>query len=103
MKLRIKGNSIRIRLTKTEVSNFEQNGFYQEETNFGNAKLVYAIKRSSTHQQLSTDMLESCITLYIPETIANEWTSTDLVGFQNKYQHNACLLSSYVYQTNSHY
>lgn len=34
MKIRIKGNSIRYRLTKTEVETFSKVGFYEEKTEF---------------------------------------------------------------------
>ena len=36
MKIRIKGNTIRYRLTKTEVADFGQQGFVEEKTEFPN-------------------------------------------------------------------
>ncbi|MFT6938435.1 MAG: hypothetical protein ACJA1N_002742, partial [Saprospiraceae bacterium] len=44
MKIRIKGNSIRYRLTKTEVEVFSREGYYSEETTFNGNTLVYALK-----------------------------------------------------------
>jgi hypothetical protein len=75
MKLRIKGNSIRIRVTKTEVDNFEKNGELNESTFFGTNHFHYCLKRTNQN---------NCITMHIPEEIANEWTSTDMVGFNHK-------------------
>ena len=43
MKIRIKGNSIRLRLTKTEVDNFAANGFVEEKTEFGNNYFLYIV------------------------------------------------------------
>lgn len=44
MKIRIKGNSIRYRLTKTEVETFCKTGSYKETTNFGNSVFTYQLK-----------------------------------------------------------
>lgn len=84
MKIRIKGNSIRLRLSKTEVGNFLTSGFVAEQTSFGNNTFIYRMESSINHQQLSATYLNNTITVHVPASIAGEWTSTDLVGFQNK-------------------
>lgn len=43
MKIRIKGNSIRYRLTKTEVETFCETGSIKETTTFGNALFTYKL------------------------------------------------------------
>lgn len=84
MKLRIKGNSIRIRVSKTEVANFEKNGELNESTFFGNNHFHYCLKRTNASSTLFADYQNNCITVHIPEEIANDWTSTDMVGFNHK-------------------
>lgn len=84
MKIRIKGNSIRLRLTKSEVFFFGEQGLIEEHTVFGNSKLTYRLASSSTHHELSSTYLENVITIYIPKSVANEWTTTDLIGIDNK-------------------
>ena len=84
MKIRIKGNSIRIRLTKTEVENFSKEGFIEEKTEFGNNDFSYRIESSTTHHELTAAYIENRIVIYIPMAIAKNWTSTDQVGFENK-------------------
>ena len=42
MKIRIKGNSLRYRLTKTDVENFDRDGYLEESTNFGSQLFKYA-------------------------------------------------------------
>ncbi len=84
MKLRIKGNSIRIRVTKTEVDNFEKNGELNEATFFGTNHFHYCLKRSNSSTTLFADYNNNCITVHIPEAIAEEWTSTDMIGFNHK-------------------
>lgn len=86
MKLRIKGNSIRIRLTQTEVATFARTGYYEERTQFGNTELVYAIQKDATAIELCAKMEGTTITLLIPENTANNWTTSDQVGFQNQYK-----------------
>lgn len=84
MKLRIKGNSIRIRVTKTEVTNFEKNGELNESTFFGTNYFHYCLKRTNQSKDVFADYQNNCITVYIPYHLANEWTSTDMVGFNYK-------------------
>jgi hypothetical protein len=84
MKLRIKGNSIRIRVSKTEVANFEKNGELNESTFFGTNHFHYCLKKTNSSETLFADYLNNCITVHIPESIATEWTSTDMIGFNHK-------------------
>ena len=84
MKIRIKGNSIRLRLTKTEVDNFAANGFVEEKTEFGDTYFSYRMESSSDHQELAAAYQGNLITVFIPAAIAQNWTSTELVGFENK-------------------
>jgi hypothetical protein len=85
MKIRIKGNSIRIRLTQIEVKNFADNGFIEEATEFIDNKLFYALAVSTNVSELSAQMIDNKITLLVPESIAQNWTTTDLVGIENKF------------------
>ncbi len=84
MKIRIKGNSIRLRLTKTEVDNFAANGFIEEKTEFGDTYFSYRMESSAHHQELAAAYQGNLITVFIPADIAQNWTSTELVGFENK-------------------
>jgi hypothetical protein len=85
MKIRIKGNSIRIRLTQTEVKNFADIGYIEEATEFIDNKLFYALATSPNVSELSAQMVGNKITLLVPENIAQNWITTDLVGFENKF------------------
>ncbi len=85
MKLRIKGNSLRIRLTKTEIANFGERGLIEDRTEFINGTdLVYTLLRKPGIDQLEAGFSENRITVWVPEKIAGEWTTTDIVGFENK-------------------
>ncbi|MES2725459.1 MAG: hypothetical protein V4643_00060 [Bacteroidota bacterium] len=84
MKIRIKGNSIRIRLSKTEVDNFALQGYLEERTQFIDNALIYALEASNTVSELSAKINGAKITVQVPLLIANNWTSTEQVGFENK-------------------
>ncbi|GAC1314620.1 MAG: hypothetical protein NVSMB24_39500 [Mucilaginibacter sp.] len=82
MKIRIKGNSLRYRLTKSDVSNFEEKGYLEEKTSFGNQTFIYALQRGGNNE-LTAEFQNNKITLFMPDTLIKEWVSTDRVGFRN--------------------
>ena len=80
MKIRIKGNSVRFRLSKPEVDLFVTEGYIQEQTEFLNSALIYAVK-STNGDKLSADFNNGNITLFVPVHLLQQWSSTNLVGF----------------------
>ena len=80
MKLRIKGNSVRIRLTKSEVEAFGNEGYLEEQTNFINGTLTYALQRYDG-EQMSATVFGNKITMQIPAAMAQEWVETNKIGF----------------------
>lgn len=85
MKIRIKGNSVRLRLTKTEIETFKTTGFLREATQFGSGTFYYALQRDAEAGELKADFSDNCITVQVPAAMHHEWTTTDLVGFENKF------------------
>jgi len=80
MKIRIKGNSIRYRMSKTDVDSFLQSGYIEEVVDFGAQKLIYALKREG-NKQLTANFEQNRITLCMPENMATEWQQSEKVGF----------------------
>jgi len=89
MKIRIKGNSIRYRLTRGDVDKFSGNGYIDETTDFGTQTLTYALQQNRLNN-LSAVFEDNKITLFIPAIMVSEWTLTDRVGFE--YQYNGLSL-----------
>lgn len=83
MKLRIKGNSLRIRLSRTEVDQFCEDGYIEERTEFGNNSLVYALQGIEGIPALTADIAESKITMYAPAGIQKVWANSETVGYDN--------------------
>lgn len=85
MKLRIQGNSIRLRLNRPEVGRFASAGRLEEFLQYGAspcARLSYGLERSTSSEALSVDVGPNRITVLLPEAMAREWTETQRVGFQ---------------------
>ena len=81
MKIRIKGNSIRYRLTRSEVDRFGKEGMVNESTDFGSGKLQYVLK-TANQPAMSAVLSNQTITLLVPQTWAEEWVSTERVGYE---------------------
>ena len=83
MKIRIKGNSIRYRLTKTEVETFSKVGFYEEKTEFKDHIFKYVLQSKEHISHLEADFKNDTISMYLPEKDKLAWANSDRVGFQN--------------------
>ena len=81
MKIRIKGNTVRFRLTKSDISTLTETGELSDQTEFIGNTLIYKIA-SSANEALSADMIENVITLYVPENALSSWASTNQVSLE---------------------
>ena len=80
MKIRIKLNSIRFRLTKTEVSILASNGYLEEQTIFPNNKFVYALQSIDEATELSATISNNRITMFVPSSFLIGWPQNNVVG-----------------------
>ena len=81
MKLRINGNSLRIRLTKPEVGKLAEVGYLEEQTLFAGNKLVYALQRVGNGNELSATFNTNKITMFVPNELLKDWPENNVVGF----------------------
>ena len=84
MKIRIKGNSLRIRLSKSEVNQLAGEGYLEEQISFGNNALAYALQSSIEGEQLSANFVDNKITMYVPRSLTKDWPVNSIVGFDEK-------------------
>ncbi|MDT0606416.1 DUF7009 family protein [Croceitalea rosinachiae] len=84
MKIRIKGNSVRLRLTKTEVETFSEAGSLSETTYFGSKALTYCLQSKMGISELEADFIDDIITVHIPAEAQKTWASSNRVGYSNK-------------------
>ena len=87
MKIRIKGNSVRLRLLQNEVSQLETEGKVSEQIRFGlsdNQVLTYTLQTSDTTGEILADFCENEICITLPEETAKQWIETDEVSLENE-------------------
>ena len=83
MKIRIKGNTVRYRLSKTEVLTLAETGKLEEHTEFLHGTLIYSI-RQVENDKLSADFSQNIISLQVPGTALQNWANTDQVGIEGQ-------------------
>lgn len=81
MKIRIQRNSVRFRLSKSEVGQLENTGYIEETTDFGSSQLTYAVQRSGA-ADLTADFEQHKITLNVPANRLEGWAANTTVGFE---------------------
>ncbi len=81
MKIRIKGNALRFRLTRSEVEKFTHTGRITDQVNFGLSSLQYALVATGNHQ-LSAAFENNCISIFLPAALSAGWHLSDRIGFE---------------------
>ena len=81
MKIRILGNSLRFRLTRSEVDTLCTKGYIQDQTTFDTSVFTYAVKLVSDSEQLTAQFRSNTIALNLPKSLGNNWHRTEQVGF----------------------
>ncbi len=82
MKIRIKDNSIRLRLTQSEVAKYEATGSVEALIQFGIGNVLHYNLLKSDHQHVSATFNNNTIEVSIPHQLAHQWASTDEVGIE---------------------
>ena len=85
MKLRIKGNTIRLRLLRSEVERLCSADIVSEEIRFGTATdqaLKYSIAASDGIEEVTVQFSDNQILVLLPESVAMNWTGGDDVGIE---------------------
>jgi hypothetical protein len=80
MKLRIKGASLRLRLTQAEMRAFDERGVVEEEVPFAaGTRLVYRLRRDAAASDIAAAYQGNVLEIRVPERAAREWCTTQLV------------------------
>lgn len=89
MKLRIRGNSIRLRLTQSEVVKLAGEGKVEDAVSFGSDdadNLLFRIVADRHKEKANASFNANTITVSLPENTVREWAASDQVrieGSQN--------------------
>ncbi len=83
MKLRIKGDSLRLRLTQAEVRELAEQGAVSDRVHFApGAELTYRIRLDADVNTLTAGYVDDTIEVRVPDAVAREWCGTDLVTLE---------------------
>lgn len=82
MKIRINGNSVRVRLSKTEVETLSDQGHLEERTSFGSSYFAYALTQSTDVNELTATFAGNKITMLVPASFLEDWPINNIVGFE---------------------
>ena len=83
MKLRIKGNSLRLRISRSEVTRLMENDCLEETIHFAPeayARFTYALQQDRFVGRPTVQYTENRVAVLIPADQANAWGITDQVG-----------------------
>jgi hypothetical protein len=83
MKLRIKGNSLRVRVSRSEVARLLAGDWIEETVHFTpetSAKFTYALRQESSVSRPTVQYTENRVSILIPADQANAWGVTGQVG-----------------------
>lgn len=87
MKLRIRGNSLRLRLTRSEVERIGDGEAIEETIHFGAAphqRLTYRLETSTGAHGIESDFSDNRITVCVPANKAREWATTELISLEDE-------------------
>ena len=82
MKLRIKGNSVRLRLMQSEVATFQKTGKVSEMIDFGTNTLVYQIQKTE-NDTIKATFENQTITVFIPNEIGQSWANSNQISIES--------------------
>lgn len=80
MKLRIKGPTLRLRLTQGEITALNEGGTVEERVPFApEVRLVYRLRRDASARQIEATFRNGALEIRVPEAVARQWCTTELV------------------------
>lgn len=81
MKLRVQGNSLRLRLTRSEVAALDSKGEVTEEIRFSSGgALTYRLEKRTGAEALAASLSNGLISISVPAAAAARWVGSEEVG-----------------------
>ncbi len=85
MKLRIRGNSLRLRLTRTEVASLADSGEVCERTAFGgDSELRYCLRSDAEASRITARFADARIDVIVPAAIVSRWAASEQVSIESE-------------------
>ena len=83
MKLRLKGNTLRLRLDQDDLTRFAEEGQVEAVTRFGgDSAFRYTLQAATEIEALTAEAKPGQVVVHIPLDLAEAWTQTDRVTLE---------------------
>lgn len=83
MKLRIRGDSLRLRLGRSEVERVASGGAVEEVTHFAQGQCFrYVLRGDPGAERITATLLGSVIEVTVPAALAQAWATTEQVSLE---------------------
>ncbi len=84
MKIRIQADTIRLRLTQTDIDDLGRKGEVEETTHFGDDLFSYSISLKPQIEEPVASFTSGQIAVELPLELGRSWIDSELVGIENK-------------------
>lgn len=83
MKLRIRGNSIRMRVTRSELDEIAATGVVRDRIEFGGgARLDYVLMADPVAEAPAARLADGVITISVPRATVRDWARSEMVSIR---------------------
>ncbi len=85
MKLRLRKDSIRLRLTRGEVAEFAETGSVEDSVQFDlGSRISYRLRSAADAGDVSASFEGDIITVSVPAEVGKSWAATEQVGIEGE-------------------
>jgi hypothetical protein len=86
MKLRMRHNSVRLRLTRSDVDQLQRAGRIQETVEFPQTPLIFSLEVSQDVNDIRAAFVDGRMTVTIPLEQGRVWATSEEVGMEGEFQ-----------------
>lgn len=86
MKLRLRHNSIRLRLTRSEVDRLQHSGQVQERVEFPQAPFIFSLESARAVEAVSASFIDGRLSVFVPQEQCRAWATTEEVGIDAEFR-----------------
>jgi hypothetical protein len=80
MKLRLQSNSVRLRLTRSEVERLRDTALVEASVDFGGEVLAYRLQSKAEQGPVGAAFRQGIVTVSVATEVAQAWAASDEVG-----------------------
>ena len=84
MKLRILGNSVRLRVSQAEMSQIRSEGVVRQQVEFGPGRRLAYELRTVPGGQVRANFDDACLCVSLPRTVVERWQEPDEVSIRGE-------------------